>query len=91
MVAGTNVLIVEIVHEQPDHMIDIVRSLKQHFPRVPVIAGEVVTARCVSEQVEAGADAVKVGVGSGLICTTRIVTGFGITQISAISEFTNAG
>jgi IMP dehydrogenase len=65
--------------------------LKQHFPKVPVIAGNVATAQGVRDLAEAGADAVKVGVGSGSICTTRIVTGFGVPQLSAIAECADAG
>jgi IMP dehydrogenase len=63
----------------------------ERFPNIPVIAGNVATAQGVKDLVEAGADAVKVGVGSGSICTTRIVTGFGVPQLSAIIECAEAG
>jgi IMP dehydrogenase len=89
--AGVDVLVVDIAHGHSDHVINMVRNLKQHFPLVPVIAGNVATAQGVSDLTEAGADAVKVGVGSGSICTTRIVTGFGVPQLSAIIECAQAG
>jgi IMP dehydrogenase len=89
--AGADVLVVDIAHGHSDHVINMVRTLKELFPRVPIIAGNVATAQGVRDLVEAGADAVKVGVGSGSICTTRIVTGFGIPQFSAIIECSEAG
>jgi len=89
--AGTDVLVVDIAHGHSDHVIHMVQSLKQRFPQVPVIAGNVATGQGVRDLAEAGADAVKVGVGSGSICTTRIVTGFGVPQLSAIAECADAG
>jgi IMP dehydrogenase len=89
--AGADVLVVDIAHGHSDHVINMVRSLRQRFPGMPIIAGNVATAQGVRDLVEAGADAVKVGVGCGSICTTRIVTGFGIPQLSAISECAEAG
>jgi IMP dehydrogenase len=89
--AGVDVLVVDIAHGHSDHVIQMVRNLKQRFPSLPIIAGNVATAQGVSDLAEAGADAVKVGVGSGSICTTRIVTGFGVPQLSAILECSEAG
>ena len=89
--AGADVLVVDIAHGHSDHVIQMVRKLKQRFPNVPIIAGNVATAQGVKDLAEAGADAVKVGVGSGSICTTRIVTGFGVPQLSAIMECAEAG
>jgi IMP dehydrogenase len=89
--AGTDVLVVDIAHGHSEHVINMVHRLKQRFPKVPVIAGNVATAQGVRDLAEAGADAVKVGVGSGSICTTRIVTGFGVPQLSAISDCAGAG
>jgi IMP dehydrogenase len=89
--AGSDVLVVDIAHGHSEHVIRMVQSLKQRFPKVPVIAGNVATAQGVRDLAEAGADAVKVGVGSGSICTTRIVTGFGVPQLSAISDCAGAG
>jgi len=84
--AGTDVLVLDSAH---GHSIGIVRAvalLKQTFPMVPVIAGNVATPEAVRDLVIAGADAVKVGIGPGSICTTRIVAGVGMPQITAIYE-----
>jgi IMP dehydrogenase len=89
--AGVDLLVVDIAHGHSDHVINMVHSLKQKFPQVPVVAGNVATAQGVQDLVAAGADAVKVGVGSGSICTTRLVTGFGVPQLSAIMECAEAG
>lgn len=89
--AGVDVLVVDIAHGHSDHVIQMVRGLKQRFPNLPIVAGNVATAEGVKDLAEAGADAVKVGVGSGSICTTRIVTGFGVPQLSAIAECAVAG
>ncbi|HEX9091085.1 MAG TPA: IMP dehydrogenase [Anaerolineales bacterium] len=89
--AGADILVVDIAHGHSDHVIDMVRRLKEHFPGVPIIAGNVATAKGVMDLVESGADAVKVGVGSGSICTTRIVTGFGVPQLTAIIECAEVG
>ncbi len=89
--AGADVLLVDIAHGHADHVVEMVRSLKRAFPGYPVIAGNVASAPGVRELAEAGADAVKVGVGAGSICTTRIVTGFGVPQLTAISECASAG
>jgi IMP dehydrogenase len=88
--AGVDVLVVDIAHGHSDHAINMVRQLKQRFPDVDVIAGNVATAQGVRDLAEAGADAVKVGVGSGSICTTRIVTGFGVPQLTAIMDCAEA-
>ena len=89
--AGVDVLVVDIAHGHSDHVINMIRKLKEHFPNLPIVAGNVATAQGVMDLVEAGADAVKVGVGSGSICTTRIVTGFGVPQLTAILECAEAG
>jgi IMP dehydrogenase len=89
--AGVDVLVVDIAHGHSDHVIQMVSNLKERFPNLPIIAGNVATAQGVRDLAEAGADAVKVGVGSGSICTTRIVTGFGVPQLSAILECAEAG
>jgi IMP dehydrogenase len=68
-----------------------VQSLKERFPQVDVIGGNVATAEGVRDMVAAGADAVKVGVGAGSICITRLVTGFGVPQLSAVAECAEAG
>lgn len=89
--AGVDVLVVDIAHGHSEHTIHMVRRLKEEFPQVPVIAGNVASAAGVRDLAEAGADAVKVGVGSGSICITRVVTGFGVPQLSAIDDCASAG
>jgi len=89
--SGVDILLVDIAHGHSDHVIEMVRRLKQAFPHIPVIAGNVASADGVRDLAEAGADAVKVGVGAGSICTTRIVTGFGVPQLSAVAECAQAG
>jgi IMP dehydrogenase len=88
--AGVDVLVVDIAHGHSDHTMEMVRNLKKNFPETPVIAGNVATAQGVRDLVEAGADSVKVGVGSGSICITRIVTGFGVPQLTAIADCSEA-
>ena len=89
--AGADVLVVDIAHGHSEHTIQMVRDLKRHFPHTPVIAGNVATAQGVADLVDAGANAVKVGVGSGSICITRIVTGFGVPQLTAINDCAEIG
>ncbi|MDD5468029.1 MAG: IMP dehydrogenase [Anaerolineales bacterium] len=88
---GADFLVVDIAHGHADHVSAMVSQLKQEFPHTPVIAGNVATPDGVRYLAQAGADAVKVGVGSGSICTTRIVTGFGVPQLTAILESAEAG
>jgi len=83
--AGADVLVVDVAHGHADHTIEMVKSLKKRHA-IPVIAGNVATAAGVRDLVEAGADAVKVGVGAGSICITRVVTGFGVPQLTAIAD-----
>lgn len=89
--AGVDVLVVDIAHGHADHALGMVRQLKQRFPEVEVIGGNVATAEGVRDMAEAGADAVKVGVGAGSICITRIVTGFGVPQLTAVMDCAEAG
>jgi guanosine monophosphate reductase len=89
--AGADLLVVDIAHGHSDSAIDVIRRLKQAFPAVDVVGGNVATAEGVRDLAEAGADGVKVGVGAGSICITRVVTGFGIPQLSAIAECAEAG
>jgi IMP dehydrogenase len=89
--AGVDILVVDIAHGHSEHTLEMVRNLKQNFPELPVIAGNVATAQGVKDLAEAGAHSVKVGVGSGSICTTRIVTGFGVPQLTAIADCSAAG
>lgn len=84
--AGVDVLVLDIAHGHSDNAMDMVRRLRQEFSTVPVVAGNVATGDGVRDLAEAGAAAVKVGVGPGSICVTRMVTGFGMPQLTAIME-----
>ncbi|KAA3647526.1 MAG: IMP dehydrogenase [Proteobacteria bacterium] len=88
--AGVDVLVVDTAHGHSKGVIDRVRKIKKHYPDVDVIAGNITTGAAAKALVEAGADAVKVGVGPGSICTTRIIAGVGVPQISAIDDVAKA-
>ena len=88
---GADVVVVDVAHGHADHVMEMIRQLKRRFPGTPVIGGNVATAEGVRDLVQAGADAIKVGVGSGSICITRIVTGFGLPQLTAVAECAQAG
>ncbi|MBK1703110.1 IMP dehydrogenase [Halochromatium glycolicum] len=88
--AGVDVLVVDTAHGHSQGVLDRVRWIKHHFPEVQVIGGNIATADAAVALVEAGADAVKVGIGPGSICTTRIVAGVGVPQITAVSNVTEA-
>ncbi|MFT0212500.1 IMP dehydrogenase [Pseudomonas sp. F1_0610] len=87
---GVDVVVVDTAHGHSKGVIDRVRWVKQNFPQVQVIGGNIATAEAALALVEAGADAVKVGIGPGSICTTRIVAGVGVPQISAIANVATA-
>ncbi|AYK03041.1 IMP dehydrogenase [Legionella sainthelensi] len=84
--AGVDVLVVDTAHGHSQGVLDRVRWIKKFFPDVQVIGGNIATAAAARDLYAAGADAVKVGIGPGSICTTRIVTGVGVPQISAIAN-----
>jgi IMP dehydrogenase len=86
--AGADVLVVDTAHGHQEKMISALRAVRALTPSVPVVAGNVVTAAGVADLVEAGADVVKVGVGPGAMCTTRMMTGVGRPQFSAVLECT---
>jgi IMP dehydrogenase len=88
--AGVDVIVVDTAHGHSQGVLDMVKWAKKHFPQVQVIGGNIATAEAAQALVEAGADAVKVGIGPGSICTTRIVAGVGVPQISAISNVATA-
>lgn len=88
--AGVDVIVVDTAHGHAQAVIDRVRWVKQNYPNVDVVGGNIVTAEAALALLEAGADAVKVGVGPGSICTTRIVAGVGVPQVTAISMVAKA-
>jgi len=88
--AGVNVLVVDSAHGHSKGIIERVVSIKKDYPELQLIAGNVATGAGALKLVEAGADAIKVGIGPGSICTTRIVTGVGVPQISAIANVVSA-
>ncbi|WP_444921520.1 IMP dehydrogenase [Microbulbifer sp. CnH-101-G] len=88
--AGVDVLVVDTAHGHSRNVIDRVRRIKEMHPQVDVIGGNIATGDAARALVEAGADAVKVGIGPGSICTTRIVTGIGVPQVTAIAEVSSA-
>ena len=88
--AGVDVLVVDTAHGHSRNVIERVRSIKDAYPEMQVIAGNIATAEAAKALVKAGADAVKVGIGPGSICTTRIVSGVGVPQISAVANVAQA-
>jgi IMP dehydrogenase len=88
--AGVDAIVVDTAHGHSAGVIDRVRWVKRHFPKVDVIGGNIASGAAALALVEAGADAVKVGIGPGSICTTRIVTGVGVPQIYAIETVAKA-
>ncbi|OLO07766.1 IMP dehydrogenase [Salinicola sp. MH3R3-1] len=88
--AGVDVLVVDTAHGHSKGVIDRVRWVKEHYPDLQVIGGNIATGDAAVALAEAGADAVKVGIGPGSICTTRVVTGVGVLQITAVANVAEA-
>ena len=88
--AGVDVIVVDTAHGHSQGVLERVRWVKQNFPHLQVIGGNIATAAAALALVEAGADAVKVGIGPGSICTTRIVAGVGVPQITAVANVADA-
>jgi IMP dehydrogenase len=86
VVANVDVLVLDSAHGHSENILDAVRRIKKAYPSLQLIAGNVATAEAVRDLAEAGADAVKVGIGPGSICTTRVVAGIGVPQITAIGD-----
>jgi IMP dehydrogenase len=84
--AEVDVLVIDSAHGHSQMVIDTLRQIKKLYPNLDVVAGNIVTAEGARDLIDAGADAVKVGVGPGSICTTRVVTGAGMPQLSAVLE-----
>ncbi len=88
--AGVDLLVVDTAHGHSQSVIDTVKAIKKQYSDMDVLAGNIATAEAAKELVDAGADAVKVGVGPGSICTTRIVSGAGVPQLTAIADCAEA-
>lgn len=88
--AGVDAIVIDTAHGHSAGVINQVQWIKKNYPDTQVIAGNIVTAQAAHALVQAGADAVKVGIGPGSICTTRIVTGVGVPQITAIADVATA-
>src|SRR5690606_25390982 len=88
--AGVDVISIDTAHGHSKGVIDTCRKIKQQFPDLEVIVGNIATAEAAVALAEAGADAVKVGVGPGSICTTRVIAGVGVPQLSAVFESARA-
>jgi IMP dehydrogenase len=84
--ADADVLVVDTAHGHNQEVLDAVRKIKKSFPHVQIIAGNITTPQAARDLIKAGADAIKVGIGSGTICTTRIIAGIGVPQITAIYD-----
>ena len=89
--AGADVLVVDIAHGHSENAINTVKNIKKAFPDCELIAGNVATAKGTEDLIKAGVDAVKVGVGSGSICITRVITGSGVPQLTAVFDCAEVG
>jgi IMP dehydrogenase len=88
--AGVDVVVVDTAHAHSQGVLDRVRWIKRNYPQVDVVGGNIATAAAATALVEHGADAVKVGIGPGSICTTRVVAGVGVPQVTAIANVARA-
>ena len=88
--AGVDAVIVDTAHGHSQKVIDTVKNLRQKFPDLQLIAGNIATAEAAEALIKAGVDAVKVGIGPGSICTTRVVAGIGVPQLTAIQDVATA-
>lgn len=86
LAAGADVLCVDTAHGHSKKVLDAVRAIRQRFPSAQLIAGNIATAEAARALIDAGADALKVGIGPGSICTTRVVAGVGVPQVTAVAD-----
>ena len=89
--AGADVLVVDIAHGHSENAISTIKNIKKAFPNCELIAGNIATAQGAEDLIKAGVDAVKVGVGSGSICITRVITGSGVPQLTAVMDCAKIG
>src|SRR5690606_24530195 len=88
--AGVDALVIDTAHGHTKGVVAMVKQVKAAFPSVDVVAGNIATAEAAKALVEAGADAVKVGIGPGSICTTRVIAGVGVPQLTAVIDCAKA-
>ena len=86
MKANVDVIVVDSAHGHSENILRAVREIKAAYPELQVIAGNVATGAATKALIDAGVDAVKVGIGPGSICTTRVVAGIGVPQITAVMD-----
>ena len=91
LAAGADAIVVDIAHGHSENAINTVKNIKKAFPNCELIAGNVATAQGTEDLIKAGVDAVKVGVGSGSICITRVITGSGVPQLTAVMDCAEIG
>ena len=84
--AGVDVITIDSAHGHSRNIIEAVKSIRKVYPKLPLIAGNIVTKEAAAELIDAGVDTVKVGIGPGSICTTRVVAGVGVPQITAVND-----
>lgn len=89
--AGVNLVTIDIAHGHSISMIEVMKWLKDTFPNIEILAGNIATPEAAYDLIQAGADAIKVGIGPGSMCTTRIITGAGVPQLSAIAMCAEVG
>jgi len=88
--AGVDAIVIDTAHGHSIYVVDMLKKVKAKFPNIDVVVGNIATGEAAIMLVEAGADAVKVGIGPGSICTTRVIAGVGVPQLSAIYEVSKA-
>jgi IMP dehydrogenase len=88
--AGVDAVIIDTAHGHSQGVLDMTRKVKSNFPQIDLVVGNIATAEAAKDLVEAGADAIKVGIGPGSICTTRIVAGVGVPQLTAVMNVSQA-
>ena len=88
---GVDAVVVDTAHGHSEYVLELVKKIKKAFPKLDLIAGNVATAKATEDLIKAGADCVKVGIGAGSSCTTRIVAGIGVPQLSAVIDCAKVG
>ena len=84
--AGVDVLVIDVAHGHAIRVIEVIQEIKNKYPHIEIVAGNIATGEATKELIEAGADGIKIGVGPGSICSTRIVSGAGVPQFSAVND-----